>query len=489
VADTVSTHWWPGLFLARRSGVRFAHDIPIGVTLLGIGIRVFLAPYTSWNYDVAPWYRTSLSGYYGLHLYDKPGFSYPPLWGYCLQLVGSTIHFLGGTPTFFGVQNANFSSAQLITGEFTTTVTSPAFNLLFKSVLFGFDLASALLIFRFVAWLTGDRSRATLAFTLWFLNPFVIWESAVQGQFDAMVGFLVLATVALLLDGRFFWAGVAWALGIMTKVTPIILVLQIIVILALLDAHGMPTWGARARRSVTFGLGAAVCLGVVAAPIVISGSLPLSLHNVFARTSSPVIVGGFSFTAVRFLKPTSSFLLWAYFNSAALIQVTTIAQTVATIGWAAFTFLTIHRNPVLSVLTGTIGTVTTFTLLSPISNPQYILWWMPVMVVTVVLTRRGYLELAVLAVAPIIFVLAILGPTAVLTPLATYSRLIPATTVAGDVVSWYQAPGRLWGAYLSDDFFAPTALISVASWISALAGWVHLQRTSRTSVLSLPTPG
>src|SRR5437870_1120914 len=151
-------------------------------------IRVALAPYTSDTYDDSVWYHASLSGFYGLHLYDRPGFSYPPVWGYCLEILGSLVRLAGFDSTFFGVSNPDFLTASAITNDFSATVTSPAFNLLFKSVLFGADLATGLLLYRLVFLISNDRRRSVLSFAAWFLNPFVIFSSAVHGACDRLVG-------------------------------------------------------------------------------------------------------------------------------------------------------------------------------------------------------------------------------------------------------------------------------------------------------------
>ena len=45
-------------------------------------------------------------------------------------------------------------------------ITSPWFNVAFKSVLFAFDLGTSLLLFALVLQMTGDERRARLAFVL-----------------------------------------------------------------------------------------------------------------------------------------------------------------------------------------------------------------------------------------------------------------------------------------------------------------------------------
>jgi hypothetical protein len=61
-------------------------------------------------------------------------------------------------------------------------------------------------------------------------------------------------------------------------------------------------------------------------------------------------------------------------------------------------------------------------------------------------------------------------------PLATYTHLIPVSVLNDQIVSWYTAPARLWGATLADDFFAPASLVTVAAIISLFVTWMRLAR-------------
>jgi hypothetical protein len=461
--------------------------LPIGVVLIGLLTRVALAPYTSWSADNSVWYTTSLSGFYGLHLYERPGFSYPAIWGYYLQILGSFVRLAGLGPTFFGVSNPDLLSASTATNDFSTTVTSPEFNLLFRSGLFGCDLLTGLLIYRFVRHLTGDVRRARLGFTLWFLNPFVIYQTAVQGAPDTLVGFTVLATVALVLYGRPFWGGAAWALGIVTKLSPVVLGPSLVIALGLgVRARTFGSTKSRVVKVGLFALGAAVAVAWLLTPEVLGGSVQAMAHNIFARTQEGITVGGLSFIGIRYLKPWSWLLAWSYDNSSELLRATTIAQAAAIAAWSLWTAITARRNPAFGLLVGTVGTLASFTLVAPISNPQYVLWWLPALIVVVVFTKRGYWQLAVVTVAPLAFCLAILGPMAILAPLATYTHLITAKDLGDAVIHWYTAPGKVWGATLVDDFLGPSALFTVIALLSLFSVWVRMALTHQEPEIAAP---
>ncbi len=444
--------------------------------MVGLVVRLILAPYTAVSYDVAVWFHTALSGYYGVPLYARPGFSYPPVWGYLLQVLGTAIHVTGFGPNFIGVINPSFIPASDITGDFTDVVTSPGFNVLFKCALFAFDLLIAAVVYRFVNHLTGNPKRARLAFMAWFLNPFVIYESAVHGAFDVIVGFAVLATLVLILMGREYWAGAAWAIGILTKLSPVTLGLELVLAIAVMETSIQRSTRLAIRRVAGFGLGAAVAMGCLIAPLLLQGSVPAMLHNVFTRAQTPVTIGGMSISGIRYLKPFAGLLEWAFQNSGTVIQATTVAQLVAISLWAIWTVVMVRKDRVFALFTGSVGTLASFMLLSPVANPQYILWWLPALTVLVFASGRGYWHLAVISLAQVVFSVAILGPTAVLGPLATYTHLVPASLVNDQAVDWYTAPARLWGTSLADDFFAPAWLATVAAIIALFGLWIRIAR-------------
>jgi len=451
-------------------------QLPVVPLAGGLAIRLVLAPFTAWNFDDAVWFHTALSGYYGVPLYQRPGFSYPPVWGYLLQILGTAIHVAGLRPSFFGLVDRNFAPALTVTNDFTDVVTAPGFNLLFKCALFGFDLLTAAVIYRFVKELTGKPQRARLAFMAWFLNPFVIYESAVHGAFDVILGFAVLAMLVLVLIGREYWAGAAWAIGILTKLSPVTLGLELALAIAVMENPLLQTTRFTVRRLAAFALGTGVAVGVLVAPLVLQGSVPAMLHNVFARAQTPATIGGMSLSGLRYLKPFSGLLEWAFQNTGIVIQATTIAQIGAIVLWAIWTAVMVQKDRVFGLLTGSVGTLASFMLLSPVANPQYILWWLPALTVFVFASGRGYWQFGVISVAPVVFSLAILGPTASLAPLATYTHLIPANVLNDQIVAWYTAPARLWGLTLADDFFAPSSLATVAAIISLFVVWIRLAR-------------
>ena len=155
-------------------------------------------------------------------------------------------------------------------------------------------------------------------------------------------------------------------------------------------------------------------------------------------------------------------------------RASTVAQALSTFAWAIWTGIVARRNLVFGLLTGTVGTLASLTVLSPFSNPTYLLWWLPALIASVFVFRRGYWQLVVLTVAPLVFSLAILGPAAPLAPLSTYTRIFPASSLAADVITWYTSPGVLWGATRADDFLGASAVAVLGALFSLFILWTRM---------------
>jgi len=252
--------------------------------------------------------------------------------------------------------------------------------------------------------------------------------------------------------------------------------LELVLAIAVMETSIQRSTRLGVRRVAGFGLGAGVAMGCLIAPLLLQGTVPAMLHNVFARAQTPITIGGISLSGIRYLKPFSGLLEWAFQNSGGVIQATTAAQVVAIVLWAIWTVIMIRKDRVFALLTGSVGTLASFMLLSPVANPQYILWWLPALTVLVFATGRGYWQFAFISLAPVVFSLAILGPTASLGPLATYTHVIPVSALNDAVIAWYTAPARLWGATLADDFFAPASLMTVAAIVSLFGLWLRIAR-------------
>ena len=79
-----------------------------------------------------------------------------------------------------------------------------------------FDLATSILIFFFVR-KRSDLKMALVATATYALNPAVIFNSAIWGQFDAIYTFFLILSLLLIFESRPKLVAVAFMLGILTK--------------------------------------------------------------------------------------------------------------------------------------------------------------------------------------------------------------------------------------------------------------------------------
>ena len=189
------------------------------LTVLGILLRYALGLYTSDSYDVEVWYRTGLSILHGTGVYDRMYFAYPPVWGYILGFFVK----IGGLffdPQSFAAEVPELQGLSLMTGMISMTITSPVFNFIFKTPLFIFDFLIGYVLYRFVYEMTGSIDKAKKAFTLWFFNPLIIIVSALHGTFDVIATLFTLLAVIFIYKNNYFWGGITWMLGILTKIFP-----------------------------------------------------------------------------------------------------------------------------------------------------------------------------------------------------------------------------------------------------------------------------
>jgi hypothetical protein len=114
----------------------------------------------------------------------------------------------------------------------------PAFNIisvpgwLFNSVVkFPFlisDIFVALLLYKIVSQVTNKKNLAEKAVLLWFLNPFVIWISAVWGMWDTLPVFFSLASLYFVLNRRYKFSAIILSLGVACKLYPFLFLLPLL---------------------------------------------------------------------------------------------------------------------------------------------------------------------------------------------------------------------------------------------------------------------
>ncbi len=414
--------------------------------VLGVAARLALMPFTSWVKDDAVWWQAAVGGLQHLGLYQRAGFSYPPLWGDLLQGLGWVLQHLGLAPSNLGTADLRLEPATTA-DQFSTIVTTPVFNVCFKTILLVFDLATGLLLYEVCRQSTGSEDRSRLAFCLWFLNPFVLFSTGVFGAFDVLVAFGVLASLLLLLSGRYAWSGVALGMAIMVKGSPIFLLPFFALLVADRggDVPGRAGASARQRRGALVALfaGTTGTVVVVLLPLVATHQLAAALDSVFARTSGAQ-AGGFSVFGLLEVRGLGGVFdavnAWTGLGTTILVLQVVLAVALGVLGVRR------ARRNLASAAFGTVALVLmAVVVLGPLAAPQYALWFLPELVAMVAIWRRGLWSLVIFSVAPLVFLVILYGPAAMVFPFIEQGW-VSATAVARSVNAWNANVVLPWSA-------------------------------------------
>ena len=84
------------------------------------------------------------------------------------------------------------------------------------------DLLVAVLLYKMIADVTSNRTLASRASALWFLNPYLIWISSGWGMFDSIPTLLSLTSLHLLLKKKIALSSVSLATAVAYKLYPLL---------------------------------------------------------------------------------------------------------------------------------------------------------------------------------------------------------------------------------------------------------------------------
>jgi len=206
------------------------------VLLAGLVSRLVLAPLTSWGIDT-PYFVASVARMLETGSpYGGNTFFNPPL-GPVVELPFLAFASLFGAPGSWIQFSPGLMPVAIRTGLVLPYLPNPGAVLALKAPLLLSDTAVALLLYHAVRLRSGDRA-GTVAAAAWFLNPLVIWASAVHGEVDTLAALCVLAAVLALERRMAFAAGILLGLGGFAKLYPFLLVPLAVAFLALDAARG-----------------------------------------------------------------------------------------------------------------------------------------------------------------------------------------------------------------------------------------------------------
>ncbi len=264
------------------------------LALAALAIRVLLYPIPGYKADMnifVVWLGQAADGISGF--YARGFCDYPPLNVYLFWLFGSAADRL----SLFGTDAVTYAVK------------------LIPSI---FDIATALLIFGYLRSRTGFRV-SILSAAVYALNPAVIFNSSIWGQFDSIYTILLLASFMLILRGHPMTACSLFTLAVLTK--PQSIALAPLMAYLVYSRHGI-------RRTLESTLVITATTLIVVLPI--NWGDPLSfLFNIY--------FGGYS--AYRYTS-VNAFNLWGLFGMWKPDTVGFLFLTPFTAGWIMFVIAT-----------------------------------------------------------------------------------------------------------------------------------------------------
>ncbi len=260
----------------------FYHN-PFFVIIIGILIRLAIAPFTSDSNDFSFWSQTiyGISG--GSTLYETYTFWYTPVWGYVLSFLSLIVNIANPFPLedLF----VTLGQGQIRVGQ--GTIVNPIVIMIVKTPLIISDLAVGLALYSFVKKKTNDEKKSSTCLALWFLSPLVIWVSSVQGQFETICVLFMVLSIILLLDEKYLLAGAALALSVLTKFYPIMLVPVALMYIFSKNRGDFPSF---LKKTSIAALGFGVVSAILLYPVIKANELQYAFSFLSSRVSS--VYGG-----------------------------------------------------------------------------------------------------------------------------------------------------------------------------------------------------
>lgn len=341
-----------------------------GPALISLFIQLAVAPFTSLPGDVAVWWQVSERAMAGVGLYKEIGFSYPPLYGYWCMFLGGAAHLIGVHASALGGIDPHLPMVSAFAGPFI--VTTPIFTLLLKLPMIAADFGTGYFIWRIATRLGKDSSnsqrRARVAFYWWAFNPLVIFESAVHGQIDAIAACTIAAAVFYALDSRWLLAGIAVALGVAVKLSPVYLIPPLLGF-ALVRKE-------RARPNVSMFVLGGIITGAVMILPVLGGGL---IQNIFTRAApGGITVGGLGLTGLTKIPDFRLVGAWFTAHDAAFTDAAVVATILVSITAG---FWSRKQCSEIVLAKACLVAMAASLVFSPVVNPQYLLWVIPLLAI------------------------------------------------------------------------------------------------------------
>ena len=198
------------------------------VIILGVAIRLAIAPFFANPFDVYAWYLTGQNFVTGRE----------PFWSFLAPYTYSFFLFAFPATSFFDFL-AKFVPTYTLPMSTLNPILNPGpqwniavvpgilFDLLVKLTLIVSDALIACVVYKLALKYVGEEKKAVMVSALWFLNPLTIWISSGWGMFDTLPTLFTVIALYLALEKKFELAGVCIALAIAMKYYAVVLILPL----------------------------------------------------------------------------------------------------------------------------------------------------------------------------------------------------------------------------------------------------------------------
>jgi Gpi18-like mannosyltransferase len=233
------------------------------IILTGALIRLILMPFSAHPFDVNGWYGLSQ----GIIRNPTNVLYFPPMLYYTLIPIAYAYSFTSRALGIYPISLATLPQDLNPYPQFNLVyITDPIFNLLVKLPFLISDVLATIILFRLTKEFFKDKEKATAVAMLWFLNPYLIWISAVWGMFDTLPALFSLLSLWLLTKRRFDLSASSLAMGFAYKLYPVLFLIPTILFIKRLD-QPLSSSNTKALRYVAVFAASALVLFLPTIPI------------------------------------------------------------------------------------------------------------------------------------------------------------------------------------------------------------------------------
>jgi len=262
----------------------FVTEHKLGAILaVGVVARLILMPISAHPLDMYVWYEAALSVVKNGPLSVK---FFPPVQGYLLLVPLAYLYsWLAHTFSWGSFGPIPMASISPALNYYPTLdaqyVPGMLFSFVEKLPLLFSDFVATILLYKIVLSLTGKKGLAEAAAVLLFLNPYLIWVSAVWGMWDTLPALFSLACFYFLLKKKFVLSSACLAIGVFLKIYPLLFVIPMT-----FYVYRTSTSGDRLKNLAKFYSVIVVPLAVLL--VAFSGSIMAFLTDWFLPSSNAV---------------------------------------------------------------------------------------------------------------------------------------------------------------------------------------------------------